>query len=176
MPRVSLLIFAVACGGPTSAPPAPGPPAVAAPSAGPQAALDAMDTRAPVPLQPMMAHHQKQQMRGHLEAIEGVVTALAAEDWAAVETAAARIGSSPQMNMTCEHMGAGADGFTAQALDFHRQADTIRAAAQAHDTTAVLQATAQTLSACTGCHRSWKQELVSAEEWSRRTGGQTLDH
>jgi hypothetical protein len=135
-----------------------------------------MDPRAPVPLQPMMANHQKQQMRSHLEAVQGVVTALAAEDWAAVEAAAERIGTSPQMAMTCEHMGAGAEGFTDQALDFHRRADTIKAAAQAQDATAVLKATAHTLEACTSCHRTWKQDVVSAEEWSERTGGMTLDH
>ena len=124
----------------------------------------------------MMAHHQKQQMRSHLEAIEGVVAALAAEDWAAVEAAAERIGSSPQMAMTCNHMGAGAEGFTDQALDFHRRADTIQAAAKAKDPTEVLRATAHTLEACTSCHRTWKQDVVSAEEWSERTGGETLGH
>lgn len=31
--------------------------------------LDGMDTRAPVPLLPMMANHQKQNMRAHLQAV-----------------------------------------------------------------------------------------------------------
>jgi DNA-binding MarR family transcriptional regulator len=40
-------------------------------------ALDRMDTRAPVPLLPMMANHQKQNMRDHLVAVQEIVAALA---------------------------------------------------------------------------------------------------
>jgi len=129
----------------------------------PAAELSALDTRRPLPLEPAMALHQKAQMRGHLEAVQQVTTALAAHDWAAVEAAAARMGSSPGMLQTCERMGASAEGFLEQAADFHRRADAIGAAARAHDPAATLTALGDTLSACTSCHQTWRQEVVTAE-------------
>jgi len=107
--------------------------------------LAAMDTRRPVPLQPMMAWHQKQNMMEHLVAIQQITDALAREDWDGVASASALIESSPQMQQMCQHMGAGADGFTELALDFHRRADAIGVAARAQDGTAVLRATSHTL-------------------------------
>ena len=131
----------------------------------PAAELSALDTRRPLPLEPAMALHQKAQMRGHLEAVEQVTAALAASDWAAVEAAAARMGSSPGMLQTCERMGAGAEGFSAQAADFHRRADTIGAAARARDAGATLSALGDTLSACTSCHQTWRQDVVTHEAY-----------
>jgi hypothetical protein len=128
-----------------------------------------MDTRAPVPLLPMMALHQKEQMRGHLVAVQEIVGALAVEDWAAVEAAAARVGTSQQMEQMCTHMGAAADGFTEQALDFHRRADAITAAARAHDAAAVLRATSDTLRACTACHETWRQQVVTPAAYDALT-------
>ena len=68
------------------------------------------------------------------------------------------------------HMGAGAEGFTELALDFHRRADRIAVAAKAQDEKGVLRATAETLEACTGCHAMFKQEVVDAPTWQARTG------
>lgn len=132
--------------------------------------LHALDPRRPVPLQPMMAWHQKQNMQAHLAAIQRILDALAHEDWDAIGRAAAPIESSPQMQQMCEHMGAGAEGFTELALDFHRRADAIGEAARAHDARAVLQATSNTLQACTSCHATYRQEVVDAETWMARTG------
>lgn len=132
--------------------------------------LNALDPRRPVPLQPMMTWHQKQNMQEHLEAIQGIVDGLAHEDWEAIGLASARIESSPQMQQMCEHMGAGAEGFTELALDFHRRADAIGEAARAQDAQAVLEATSNTLQACTSCHARYRQEVVDAETWTARTG------
>lgn len=123
--------------------------------------LDALDTRRPVPLLAPMALHQKQNMRAHLEDVQAVLDALARDDMAGVEAAAKRLGTSPQMQQMCEHMGAGAPGFTDMALAFHEEADTIAAAAQAKDHKAALAATARTLNRCTSCHAAFKQQLVS---------------
>ncbi len=153
---------------PASAPQSATAPAPEAPSA--WEALAAMDPRQPVPLQPMMAWHQKQNMQDHLVAIQQITDGLAREDWALIERASARIGSSPQMKMQCEHMGAGAPGFTPLALDFHRRADAVGEAAKARDAGAVLQATAHTLAACTSCHAAYKQDVVDAATWTQRTG------
>ena len=118
----------------------------------------------------MMAWHQKQNMMEHLVAIQRIVDASAKEDWAAVAEASAMIESSAQMQQMCEHMGAGAPGFTELALDFHTRADAIGVAAKAEDAKGVLEATSNTLAACTGCHSAYRQEVVDAESWQARTG------
>lgn len=131
-----------------------------APREAPEAALDRMDERRPVPLLPMMAHHQKENMRDHLVAVQEIVAAAAVEDFVAVRRAAARIGYSEQMGAMCSHMGAGAPGFTEQALAFHRKADEIGAAAEARDGAGVLARLGETLATCTGCHATYKQRVV----------------
>lgn len=136
----------------------------------PIAELAALDGRRAVPLQPMMAWHQKQNMMEHLVAIQRITDGLAREDWEAVAAASALIETSPQMQRMCEHMGAGAEGFTSLALEFHRRADAIGAAARAHDGSAVLRATAHTLEACTSCHAGYRQDVVDAATWQARTG------
>ena len=118
----------------------------------------------------MMAWHQKRNMMEHLVAIQLITARLAEEDWEGVEQAASLIASSPTMQMQCEHMGAGAAGFTELALEFHARADQIGPAAAARDTQAVLRATAHTLSACTRCHETYRQEVVDAETWQAQTG------
>lgn len=132
--------------------------------------LARMDTRRPVPLQPMMAWHQKQNMMEHLVAIQRITDGLAREDWDEVAAASALIEPSPQMERMCEHMGAGADGFTEAALDFHRRAVAIGEGARAHDGPATLRATAHTLEACTGCHATYRQEVMDAASWEQQTG------
>ena len=135
-------------------------------------ALDQMDPRTPVPLQPMMAWHQKQNMQDHLKAIEGIVDALAKEDWEALKKHSATIETNPQMTQMCQHMGAGAKGFTEMALSFHKNADEIGRAAKAKDQKAVLRAMAKTINVCTTCHTTYKQHVVDAATWQKQTGQQ----
>jgi hypothetical protein len=137
--------------------------------ADPQQALDTLDTRRPVPLLPMMADHQKQNMREHLSVVQEIVAGVVADDLAAVERAAGRIGYSAQMNQMCTQMGAGAPGFTEQALEFHRMADTIADAAKKHDRDGALRALSNTLKTCTACHATWKQQVVDDATWTRLT-------
>ncbi len=132
--------------------------------------LAAMDNRKPVPLQPMMAWHQKQNMMEHLVAIQKITDRLAKDDWEAVAKASAMIESSPQMQQMCQHMGAGAEGFTELALEFHKRADKIGEAAKAKDKKAALAATSHTIEACTSCHATYRQEVVDAATWQARTG------
>jgi hypothetical protein len=153
-------------------PPAPATTssAAAAPGAASAAeALDRMDTRAPVPLLPMMANHQKQNMRDHLVAVQEIVAAIATDDFASVERAARRIGFSEQMGQTCTHMGAGAPGFAERALDFHHTADRVSAAARDRDRIRVLTELGATLQTCTSCHAAWKQQVVDEPTWTRLT-------
>lgn len=154
--------------------PAPAPaaaPSAVPPSSGAQAALDKIDSRTPVPLLPMMAHHQKENMRDHLIAVQQIVAAVATKDFPAVEKAAARIGFSETMGKMCSHMGAGAPGFTETALKFHHDADKIGEAARKKDAQLVLSALGETLSQCTSCHATFKQSVVGEDEWSQAAGG-----
>ena len=139
------------------------------PTSGPQEALDRLDTRAPVPLLPMMANHQKQNMRDHLLAVQEIILALATDDFAAIERSAGRIGFSEPMGQMCSHMGAGAPGFTEQALAFHHTADTIAEAARQRDRAAVTRALGATLQTCTGCHAVFRQSVVDETTWNRLT-------
>ena len=134
---------------------------------GAQQALDALDTRTAVPLLAMMANHQKQSMRDHLVVVQEIVAALGTDDFAAIERAAGRIGFSEPMGQMCTHMGAGAPGFTEQALSFHHGADRIAAAARDRDRARVLTELNVTLQACTSCHARWKQQVVDEPTWQR---------
>ena len=161
-------------------PPAPSAPAATTAAAAPAETIDcptqaiddlyAMDTRKPVPPQPMMAWHQKQNMMDHLVAIQGITDGLARQDWEAIAANSAKIEPSPQMEQMCQHMGAGAEGFTELALSFHQTAKSIGEAARAKDANGVLTATSQTLQVCTSCHATFRQDVVSAQEWTKRTG------
>lgn len=131
--------------------------------------LAILDKRQPVPLVPMMADHQKQNMRDHLAAIQEIVGALATRDFAAVRQSASRIGSSPQAEQMCNHMGAGANGFTEKGLHFHRTADRIIESAQAEDLDATLLAVSETLEACNSCHATFRQDVVDEATWGKAT-------
>ncbi len=138
--------------------------------------LAAMDGRTPVPLLPMMANHQKQNMRDHLVSIQEIIAALAVRDFAGVEKAAARIGSSPQSAMMCSHMGAGAAGFTDQGMLFHQTADQISEAAKRGDMDATMQAVSNTLKTCTTCHATYQQDVVDQATWEAATKMQAPTH
>ena len=136
---------------------------------GPGMAANDDDKRTPVPLLPMMANHQKANMRDHLAAIQEILTGLSAHDLAAVEKASARLGTTEEMTRMCNHMGAGAPGFTDVALNFHHTADGIGEAARAKDEAAVLKAVNATLSTCVSCHATYKQQVVDRDTWEKLT-------
>jgi hypothetical protein len=159
----SLLLACAACRAKTDATPAP---SAAAAAVAPAHAHDSLDERTPVPLLPMMAHHQKQNMRDHLVAVQEITAAVARNDFAAVGAAVKRIGYSEQMGRMCEHMGSAAPGFTELALEFHHRADAIGAAAKSQDPTAVSTALAETLTVCTNCHARFKQQIVDEPTWA----------
>ncbi len=139
--------------------PAPRPSSPQVPS--PHAELDRLDARSPVPLLPMMANHQKQSMREHLVAVQSITAAASKADFAAIAAASRSIGYSEQRGQRGSHMGAAAPGFRERAPAFHRSADRIGDAARRRDLPGVLDALSTTLAACTGCHASFKQQLVA---------------
>ncbi len=142
----------------------------------PRDAAAAMDNRAPLPLTPMMATHQKEMMRDHLVAVGEITAALSTDDWAAIESAAGRLGSSPQTSMMCQHMGAGAPGFTERGLAFHTTSDGIGEAARAKDRGGVVKATATTVASCTACHARFRQDIVSDAAYAAATGSAQPKH
>jgi hypothetical protein len=168
---VSTLVGCRTSGDAPTSPPSLGvASAVSGPSSPPaQSTQDAMDQRTPVPLLPMMANHQKQNMRDHLLVVQEIVAAVAAKDFDAVQSSVSRIGYSEQMGQMCEHMGAGAPGFTELALKFHHGADQIGEAAKKQDAEAVLKALSNTLATCTTCHQTYKQHVVDDAAWAALT-------
>lgn len=180
MSRPLLVTLSLLAGlGACSREPPPAPEAAPAAAQGPAsaaAALDSMDTRAPVPLLPMMANHQKQNMRDHLVAVQEVVAALATGDFAGIERAAKRIGFSERMGQMCTHMGTGAPGFAEQALHFHHTADRISEAARDRDSARVLEELGATLQTCTSCHASWKQQVVDESTWQQLSASAPPTH
>lgn len=136
----------------------------------PERALGALDTRTPVPLLPQMASHQRESMRDHLLAVQQVIAGVTVADFEGAERAAARLGSSEQMTRMCRHLGAGADGFTERALDFHRTADAIVEAARNRDAVGVLSSLDATLQRCTACHARFRQLVVDERAFAELTG------
>ena len=170
---VSMMALAIGCQkAQTETPPGARETKGASPTSVPgeaQHAFDRMDTRIAVPLLPMMANHQKQNMRDHLLAVQEIVFALSTDDFGGVERAAGRIGYTEQMGQMCAHMGAGAPGFTEQSLHFHHTADTITVAARQHDREAVMRALGSTLQTCTACHAAFRQSVVDEAAYQRLT-------
>jgi len=156
----------------------PAPEVISTAEVPPSAAetLELMDVRTPVPMVPMVASHQKENMRDHLLAVQEIVLALASEDYAAIERAAERIGFSEETGQMCTHMGAAAPGFTEQALAFHHTADGIAIAARERDRVRVLGQLGETLEACTSCHSTWKQQVVDEATWRSLTATAPTAH
>jgi hypothetical protein len=168
---ITLAPLAAACAREATPPPGAASPASAPAPSSAADALDRLDARTPVPLLPMMANHQKQNMRDHLLAVQEIVLALGTDDFAAIEASAKRIGFSDKEAAMCNHMGAGAPDFIEQALAFHHQADRIGEAARARDRAKVVTELGATLQTCTSCHATWKQQIVDEATWTRMTGG-----
>ncbi len=139
-------------------------------SSDPRDRLEELDQRRSVPLLPRMAHHQKQNMRQHLVAVRNIAEAASHRDFDGIREAAEPIGSSPEMQQMCRHMGAGAKGFTKRALEFHERADGIVESAEREDLEGVFQSLSRTLQTCTSCHSTYKQKVVSPGTWEKETG------
>jgi hypothetical protein len=134
-----------------------------------------LDSRTPVPLTAMMATHQKQEMRDHLRVVQEVVAALGKDDFDAIAKSAARIGWSEQQAAMCKHMGAGAPGFAEVGEHFHKTADSIAEAARHKDRAGVVTALGATLQTCTGCHETYRQEIVDGAAFAKLGGGSAMD-
>jgi cytochrome c553 len=136
----------------------------------PTTELNQLDKRTPVPLLPHMALHQKQNMREHLESVQGIIAGLSRDDYKAVAQYAAQMGFTPEMGQMCEHMGAGAEGFSEKAIHFHKTADTIVQAAKKRDRNGVMKALNSTLTQCTSCHATYRQQVMDEATYNAFMG------
>jgi cytochrome c556 len=125
------------------------------------------DSRQPLKILPMMAQHQKQNMREHLVAVQEIVAALSVNDFSGVEQAAQPLGYSPKMAAMCDNLGAATPGFSERGKAFHHTADGIAEAARKQDQAAVMVALSKTLETCTACHAMYRQEVVDQQTWER---------
>jgi hypothetical protein len=125
------------------------------------------DSRKPLKLLPMMAQHQKENMREHLVAVQKIVAALAVNDFTSVEQAAQTLDYSPQMAAMCNNMGAATPGYSERAIAFHHTADSITESARKKDQVAVMTALGKTLGTCTSCHAVYRQEVVDQKTWDQ---------
>jgi cytochrome c556 len=125
------------------------------------------DTRKSLPLTAMMAEHQKQSMRGHLEAIRDILDAFTTNDFKKIEESGKKLGTSPEMKMMCEHFGAASPGFNEIALKMHTAADKITEAGKNKNLKEAMLATSLTLKNCTSCHAIYKQDVISDDEWKK---------
>ncbi len=167
LPTLLALGLLIGCAGQEG----PDQPETAAPRAdSPHAALAAMDSRTPVPLLPMMARHMKADMLDHLLVVQEITAALAEGDFDAVSRSASRIAYTEDLANRCDHMGSGAPGFPEKGVEFHRAASGIQEAAKAKDRDGVLRALGETIAVCNDCHGRFRQEVVDAATWERRTG------
>ncbi len=121
------------------------------------------DKRAPVPMTPQMSQHQLSNMREHLVAIQEIVAGMAKKNFKAMEAAAKKLGTSPEMTAMCEHMGKGAPGFTELGMAFHKSGDELAAAAGKKNMSLFLTKLDNTLQKCTACHAQFRQEIVPSE-------------
>ncbi len=114
------------------------------------------DKRTPLNLPPMMAQHQKANMREHLKAVNEVIHHLGAKDFAAASrTAHEKLGMTPQMKQMCDNMPN--ETFRTMALDFHQSGDALAEALKTKDTDRSLKALDTMLAKCTACHEMFRQ-------------------
>ncbi|MBE8162362.1 MAG: hypothetical protein HAW63_00020 [Bdellovibrionaceae bacterium] len=119
------------------------------------------DSRRPVRMTKEMGEHQLKNMRGHLEAVSAIVSAMALKDFKKMEKAALRLASSPKMKMMCNHMGNATPGFTKMGLVLHTTADTLVQAAKKKNYKVFVKKLSATLKTCTSCHSTFKQKILS---------------
>lgn len=114
------------------------------------------DKRIPLNLPPMMAQHQKANMREHLKAVNEVVRYIGTKDFAlASKTAHEKLGMTAQMKQMCDNMPN--ETFRTMALDFHQSGDALAEALKTKDNERSLKALDTVLTKCTSCHEMFRQ-------------------
>lgn len=126
-----------------------------------------IDTRTPLPMTAMMSAHQLSMMRDHLEAVQAIVQAMGTKNYKAMEEASKRLASSPQMTMMCNHMGKGSSGYPEMGLALHKAADRLVVDAKNKNYQQFVKNLGTTLKTCTSCHSTYRQKIISEEEFNK---------
>lgn len=114
------------------------------------------DARTPLNLPPMMAQHQKANMREHLKAVNEIVRYIGTKDFAMASTTAhEKLGLTAQMKQMCDNMPN--ETFRTMALDFHQSGDALADVLKTKDTDKSLKALDTVLTKCTACHEMFRQ-------------------
>lgn len=114
------------------------------------------DKRIPLNLPPMMAQHQKANMREHLKAVNEIVGYMGAKDFTqASKTAHEKLGLTTQMKQMCDNMPN--ETFRTMALDFHQSGDALAEVLKTKDADQSLKALDAVLTKCTACHEMFRQ-------------------
>ncbi len=114
------------------------------------------DNRTPLNLPPMMAQHQKANMREHLKAVTEVVHYMGANDFAAASKAAKeKLGLTVQMKQMCDNMPN--EAFRNMGLDFHKSGDELAEVLKTKDAGKSLKALDTMLAKCNACHEMFRQ-------------------
>ena len=115
-----------------------------------------VDLRTPLNLPPQMAQHQLSNMRGHLEAVQKIVSLVAKSNFEdASDIAWQQLGSRPEMLKMCNQIDN--EDFKQRGLRFHESGDALAKALKTKDTGRSLDALNNTLQHCTSCHATYKQ-------------------
>ena len=120
----------------------------------------AADTRTPVPLP--AAEHQLvlEEMRGFLETVEAITTALARNDFDSVAQHAKKAGMAEARKAMPRLRPYMPEGFRQLGHATHQAFDQLALDAELEDTRHSLQQLGEILSRCTACHRAYRFETL----------------
>jgi len=114
------------------------------------------DKRISLELNAMQKNHQLTIMRDHLDAVQNIVTLLAAKKYdEASELAYSRLGSTTEMKLMCSSFGD--KNFEQIGFDFHAKADKMSEIFKTKDSEKSLEALANTMTSCVQCHATYRQ-------------------
>jgi len=109
-------------------------------------------------LSPPIRESLKRTMREHLEALDGIVAALADEDYEKASAIARReLGFAKHHEVMQREKGATfPEKYQELAMDHHQAAEELAKAIDDKQMKAILQKLDQTMKACVACHRAYK--------------------
>jgi hypothetical protein len=122
------------------------------------APVGAGDPRTPLHLDPAVETTLKETMREHLEALQGIVAALARDDReGAASTARRELGYAKHHQVMMREGGAAYPRkYQELAMAHHRAAEALADAIDAGDTALTLQRLDDAMRACVACHRAFR--------------------
>ncbi len=117
---------------------------------------ESLDKRISLNLPPHKAQHQLENMRGHLVAIQSIITHLSNNQFEeASDVASSQLGLTQQMKMMCSSFGN--KKFEQMGLEFHKKADEMSVIFKNKNKEESLNALSNLMNSCIQCHANFKQ-------------------